>query len=75
MKLLFILFVSFTSVSQTSGWHKDLEILIDGTTRYYDMYAPSNLNQNPTLVIQLHGGTQSKEEIYNDRAGASKYWE
>ena len=74
MKYFFILLVSFTSVSQTSGWNKDLEILIDGTTRYYDVYVPSNLNQNPALVIQLHGGTQSKEEIYNDNAGASKYW-
>lgn len=74
MKYLFFLFFASTLYSQTIGWQKNLEISIDGKNRYYDVYIPNDVKSNPELVIQLHGGTQNKNELYSKKAGASKFW-
>jgi polyhydroxybutyrate depolymerase len=69
-----LLLFSITIFSQVNpGWIKNIEIQHDGTTRYFDVFVPNNLKLNPELVIQLHGGTQSKEELY-DGGGACMYW-
>lgn len=74
MKYLFFLFFASTLYSQTIGWQKNLEISIDGKNRYYDVYIPNDVKSNPELVIQLHGGTQNKNELHSKKAGASKFW-
>ncbi len=72
---LFLIFTStFYSQFKISGWQKNLEINQDGNLRYFDVYIPENIKINPELVILLHGGTQSKEELFDSNAGASKYW-
>jgi polyhydroxybutyrate depolymerase len=72
--LLFFIF-SFNSHSQSQkvGWIKNIEINHGGITRYFDVFIPKKLKINPELVIQLHGGTQSKNDLYQHRS-ASKYW-
>lgn len=77
MKQFVIVLLLVNSVlfsQEKSFWIKNIEINHDGITRYFDVFVPLILKQNPELVIQLHGGTQSKDAIYDDNAGASKYW-
>ena len=59
---------------EKSFWIKNIEIEHDGIIRYFDVFVPLLLENNPALVIQLHGGTQSKDALYDNHAGASKYW-
>ena len=76
MRFYVIFFYSSIIFAQPlqSGWQKNVMISHEGINRYFDVYIPSLLVEEPPLVIQLHGGTQSKDEIYNKNAGASKYW-
>jgi polyhydroxybutyrate depolymerase len=75
--LLLLFFHPFVfSQSITIGWIKDIQMEHDGITRYFDVFIPHHLNENPELVIKLHGGTQSKDKIFvDDNIGASKFWE
>jgi polyhydroxybutyrate depolymerase len=75
--LLFLISIvpyNFYSQSQKVGWIKNIQINHGGITRYFDLFIPKNLKTNPELVIQLHGGTQSKDDLHKQNAGASKYW-
>jgi polyhydroxybutyrate depolymerase len=69
----FLLFASIT-FAQTAGWQKNVIINHQGINRQFDVYIPQNLKKNPELLIQLHGGTQSKDEIYSNSGEAPKYW-
>lgn len=75
-KSIFIFLVITSSVfgQINIGWQKNLEISHEGKTRYFDVFIPNNFSHNKELVIQLHGGTLSKDELYDDNAGASKFW-
>jgi len=74
----FYVFFFYTSIvfaqPLQSGWQKNVMISHEGINRYFDVYIPRLLGKEPALVLQLHGGTQSKDEIYNKNAGASRYW-
>ncbi len=77
MKTILIFFLVFSSLlfsQEKSFWKKDLEIQIGNTIRYFDVFVPLILESSPKLVILLHGGTQSKEELFYSNAGATKYW-
>ena len=77
MKQLVIVLLLFNSAifsQEKSFWIKNFEINHDGISRYFDVFIPLILNKNPELVIQLHGGTQSKDKIYDGEDSASKYW-
>ncbi len=77
MKLILISFLVFSTLlfsQEKSFWKKDVEINVGNTIRYFDVFFPLILETNPKLVILLHGGTQSKEELFDSNAGASKYW-
>jgi polyhydroxybutyrate depolymerase len=73
---LFVLFCYFNIYSQTqnTGWSKNIEIINDGIARYFDVFVSKNWKKKSELVIQLHGGTQSKDKLYDDNGGGSKYW-
>ena len=72
--ILLLLVNSMLFSQEKSFWIKNIEIEHDGIIRYFDVFVPLIIETNPALVIQLHGGTQSKDAIYDDNAGASKYW-
>jgi polyhydroxybutyrate depolymerase len=72
--VFFLFFSSFIFAQDKSFWIKDGRMEHDGLTRYFDVFVPSVLKANPELVIQLHGGTQSKDELYDKNSGASRMW-
>ncbi len=77
MKIIVAFLLVFSSLGfsqEKSFWRKDIEIQIGNTIRYFDVFIPLIIETNPKLVILLHGGTQSKEELFDSNAGASKYW-
>jgi len=48
----------------TPGWHDDQAIEIDGMTRYYRYYVPTELAApRPPAVFLLHGGTLSMRSV------------
>lgn len=55
------------------GWHES-SLEHDGLKRVFLFYVPKNLPDNPSVVILLHGGTRSIEELFNNNAGGSKEW-
>jgi polyhydroxybutyrate depolymerase len=73
---LFIFFISNLVYCQfeAQGWHKNVTLLESEKLRYFDLYRPKNCKLYPELLIQLHGGTQSKDDVYSNNGGASKYW-
>jgi polyhydroxybutyrate depolymerase len=76
MKYSFIFFLFFNALvfsQQKSKLIKNVQVQHDGLVRYFDVFVPLKLKENPELVIQLHGGTQSKDELYENDS-ASKLW-
>ncbi len=72
--LIFLFFKSLLFSQETSCWIKNIEIQQEGITRYFDIFIPLKLKQNPELVIQLHGGNKNKDYLYGENGGAPRYW-
>lgn len=73
--VLVLLLVNSVLFSQDKSFLiKNAELEHDGITRYFDVFIPLKLKQNPELVIQLHGGNKNKDYLYDENGGASKYW-
>jgi polyhydroxybutyrate depolymerase len=50
------------------------EILVKGQKRFYLLHRPPKFTKNSSVVILLHGGTQSMRKVLEDNAGG-KRWE
>ena len=56
-----------------AGWMES-SLEVDGLTRWYRLYVPDTLPDNPALVLYLHGGTLSMRSIARKYAGGNKEW-
>ena len=59
--------------SKEPGWHAG-QISHDGLERVYRFYIPEDLPENPSVVVLLHGGTQSMDAIFRANAGGTREW-
>ena len=59
MKRLFIIFatVCCTVMAQATKVDKNVNITVNGETRKYQLYVPSNATDNCPLVVSMHGGS------------------
>jgi polyhydroxybutyrate depolymerase len=83
--LLLVLLAAFSSSCRTNsinpmpedslkpGWHEG-SLQHEGLNRAFMFYIPKNLPDNPSVVILLHGGTRSMNEIFNNNAGGTNAW-
>ncbi len=55
------------------GW-EERNLLHDGLTRWYRIYIPDPLPENPALVLYLHGGTLSMRSIFSPLADSTATW-
>lgn len=55
------------------GWEES-SLVHDGLTRWYRIYVPDPLPENPTLVLFLHGGTLSMRSLFSPLADSSATW-
>lgn len=57
MKKLFIIFatVCYTVMAQAAKVDKNVNITVNGETRKYQLYVPSNATDNCPLVVSMHG--------------------
>lgn len=46
----------------------------DGLVRVYRFYVPETLAENPALVILLHGGGGSMDQLFRPNAGGTQEW-
>ena len=72
--LFYLLYSSLVFCQEKSSWIKNIEIQQEGITRYFDVFVPLTLKENPELVIQLHGGNKNKDYLYDENGGAPRYW-
>ncbi len=56
------------------GW-SEISITHDNLIRYFRVYHPEKLKENPDVVFVLHGGNQSMRKIFKTRAGGSQEWQ
>ncbi len=59
--------------SLPDGWQES-SLEVDGSTRWYLIYTPEPLPENPPMVIILHGGTCSMRSVLHPNAGGTKEW-
>ena len=55
------------------GWEES-SLVHDGLTRWYRIYVPDPLPENPTLVLFLHGGTLGMRSLFSPLADSSATW-
>lgn len=55
------------------GWEEH-SLVHDGSARWYRIYLPDPLPENPSLVLILHGGTLSMRSIFSPLADNSNSW-
>lgn len=55
------------------GWTES-SIEFEGLTRWYRIYIPDPLLENPALVIYLHGGTLSMRSLFSPLVDGTKIW-
>lgn len=56
-----------------SGWHKG-DLLHNKKKRVFRFYIPNKLPKKPAVVILLHGGTRSMDELFRKNSGGTKQW-
>jgi len=56
------------------GWF-EVSLPYDKLTRYFRVYRPEKLKENPAAVFVLHGGKQSMRKIFKKDAGGSQEWQ
>jgi polyhydroxybutyrate depolymerase len=59
--------------SAAPGWHEGT-LRHDGLERDYRFYVPGNLATPASVVLLLHGGTQSMDKLFRPNAGGSQAW-
>lgn len=62
-----------TEESLDPGWHEG-SLMHNGLKRVFLFYIPKNLSDDAPVVVLLHGGTQSMDELFTKNAGATKEW-
>ncbi|HHJ35707.1 MAG TPA: hypothetical protein ENJ87_08065 [Gammaproteobacteria bacterium] len=82
--LFFILLLNFYTLpiladsnqpdTDMTGW-SEFSLSHGKLTRYFRVYRPRSLADNPAVVFVLHGGTQSMRKIFKKRAGGSQEWQ
>ena len=53
---------------------EERSLVHDGLARYYRVYLPDPLPENPALVLYLHGGTLSMRSLFSPLADSSTTW-
>ncbi len=80
--LLLLVFLTASCLRQTNnqdqdqlppGW-TEASLQFDGLTRWYRLFVPDPLPENPALVVYLHGGTLSMRSIFSRYAGETQRW-
>jgi len=56
-----------------ANW-EERSLVHDGLARYYRVYIPDPLPENPSLVLYLHGGTLSMRSLFSPLADSSTTW-
>ncbi|MFV1949802.1 MAG: PHB depolymerase family esterase, partial [Anaerolineales bacterium] len=64
---------SLDQIELPPGWTES-SLQFEGFTRWYRVYIPDPLPENPALVLYLHGGTQSMRAIFSRYAGETQRW-
>jgi len=69
---------SLRSANQPSGqlpdgW-RESSLEVDDLTRWYRIYIPDPLPDNPALVLYLHGGTLSMRSLFSPLLDGTKTW-
>jgi polyhydroxybutyrate depolymerase len=55
------------------GW-QELALEADGLTRWYRIFIPDPLPDNPALVLYLHGGTLSMRSLFSPLVDGTQTW-
>jgi polyhydroxybutyrate depolymerase len=55
------------------GW-RESSLEYDGLTRWYRIYIPQPLPEDPSLVLYLHGGTLSMRSLFSPLAKGTNTW-
>jgi polyhydroxybutyrate depolymerase len=55
------------------GWEEN-SLVHDSLTRWYRIYTPDPLPEDPALVVFLHGGTLSMRSLFSPLADSSATW-
>ena len=61
------------NLSLPAGWSEE-SFLHDDLTRWYRIYIPDPLPENPALVLYLHGGTLSMRSLFSSLVDGTKTW-
>ena len=56
-----------------AGWQES-SLEADGLTRWYRIYLPEPMPENPALVLYLHGGTLSMRSLFSPLVDGTKTW-
>ena len=56
-----------------AGWI-EASLEVDGLTRWYRIYTPNPLPEDPSVVLYLHGGTLSMRSIFSPLANPTSTW-
>ena len=59
--------------SLPNGWTEE-NFVHDDLTRWYRVYLPDPLPENPALVLYLHGGTLSMRSLFSPLVDGTKIW-
>lgn len=56
------------------GWH-ETSIEHEDLDRVFRFYIPESITENPSVVVLLHGGTQSMDKLFRQNAGGTQEWQ
>jgi polyhydroxybutyrate depolymerase len=57
-----------------NGWNENLSLNIGNQTRYFRVYQPIGIAASAPVVILLHGGGQSMNDLFEPTAGGTRVW-
>jgi polyhydroxybutyrate depolymerase len=59
--------------ARQAGWH-ERSIRIGEQERWFRVYVPKTLARQASVVLVLHGGTQSMRKVFHARSGGTRAW-